>query len=166
MSTDEERPTKLQFRAAMEAQDLPAIVNTFEPDAVLRSPITDKLSFTGQEQISAILEVIVDVFNALHFTDEIRTEDAGFLVARAAIDGQDIEWCDHLRLGPDGKIRELTVFVRPLPATAVALRVIGAGLGRRKGPIRARIISVLTRPLGFMARTGDGIGVRLLRPTL
>jgi len=60
----------------------------------------------------------------------------------------------------------MTVFFRPLPATAVALRLIGAGLSRRKSPIRAAVVATLARPLGFMTRAGDGIGVRLVRPTL
>jgi len=37
-----------------------------------------------------------------------------FLVARARVGGQDIEMAEHMRLGPDGKIQELTVFFRPL----------------------------------------------------
>lgn len=61
-------------------------------------------------------------------------------------------------------IQALTVFFRPLPATA--LRLIGLGLGRHKSPIRAAIVSLLARRLAFMARIGDGIGVRLVRPTL
>jgi hypothetical protein len=166
VSTLEERPTKLQFRAAMEARDLPAIVNAFEPDAVLRSPFTAKLTFNGHDQIAAISEVILDVFDDLQYTDELRSQDTGFLVGHATIAGQYIEWVDYMRLSPDGKIRELTVFFRPLPATAVALRLIGAGLSRRKSPIRAAVVSALARPLGFMTRTGDGIGVRLVRPTL
>jgi hypothetical protein len=71
-----------------------------------------------------------------------------------------------LRLGPDGKIRELTVFFRPQPATATALRLIGIALVQHKSPIGAAIISMLARPLGFMTRTGDGVGIRLVRGTL
>jgi hypothetical protein len=150
----------------MEARDLAAIVDAFAPDAVFRSPITDKLTFSGHDQIAAISDVILDVFDDLQYTDELRSEDTAVLVGHARIDGQQIEWVDHLRLGPDEKIRELTVFFRPLPATALALRLIGAGLGRRKSPIRGTVLSTLARPLGFMARVGDGIGVRLVRPTL
>jgi hypothetical protein len=150
----------------MEARDLTAIVDAFAPDAVFRSPITDGLSFNGHEQIAAISEVILEVLDDLHYTDELRGEHTTFLVGHATIDGQHIEWVDHLRLDPNGKIRELTVFFRPLPATAVALRLIGAGLGRRNSPARAAVISALARPLGFMTRIGDGIGVRLLRPTV
>jgi FAD/FMN-containing dehydrogenase len=166
VSTLELSPDKLQFRAAMEARDLAAILDTFAPDAVFRSPMTDKLSFNGHDQIAAICEVILDVFDDLQYTDELRSEHTGFLVGHARIDGQHIEWADHLRLGPDGKIRELTVFFRPLPATATALRLIGAGLSRRKSPIRAAVVSALARPLCLMTRAGDGIGVRLVRPTI
>lgn len=73
---------------------------------------------------------------------------------------------EHIRLAADGKISEQTIFFRPLPATAVALRVIGARLGRRKSPIRAAVISGLARPLGLMTHVGDRIGARLVRPTL
>jgi SnoaL-like domain len=150
----------------MEARDLAAIVDTFAPDAVFRSPLTNKLAFHGREQIAALTEVVLDVFKDLRYTDELRTGDLGFLVGRATVGSQPIEWVDQLRLDPDGKISELTVFFRPLPATAVALRLIGSGLARRRSPVRAALISALARPLGFMTRTGDGIGVRLVRPTL
>jgi hypothetical protein len=150
----------------MEARDLDAVVDAFAPDAVLRSPFTAKLAFTGREQIRAVTRVILDVFRDFHYTEELRGENVAFLVARARVDGQDIEIVDHMRLGPDGKIEEFTVFFRPLPATAAALRRIGAGLGRGKSPARAAVISALARPLAFMTRTGDGIGVRLIRASL
>ena len=156
----------LPFRAAMEARDLDAAVDSFAPDAVLRSPLTAGLVFTGREQIRAVMAVILDSFGDLRYTDEVRGENAAVLVSRARVGGQDIETIDYMRLRPDGRIGEFTVFFRPLPATAVALRVIGTALGRRKSPARAAVISALARPLGFMTRVGDGIGVRLVRSSL
>ena len=166
MSTLDERPAKLPLRIAMEARDLAGVMDAFAPEAIFRSPLTEKLAFKGRDQIGAIAQIVLEVFDDFHYTDEVRSENAAFLVARARVEGQDIEMVDHIRLGPDGKIRELTVFFRPLPATAIALRLLGAGLGRRKSPIRAAIISSLSRPLGFMTRVGDAIGVRLVRPAL
>lgn len=157
---------KLPFRAAMEAGDLDAVVDSFAPDAVLRSPLTAKLTFSGREQIRAVIAVILDVFEDLRYTEEVRGENAAFLVSRARVGGQDIETVDQMRLGPDGKIIEFTVFFRPLPATAAALRAIGAGLGRRRSPAMASLISTLARPLGLMTRVGDGVAVRLVRSSL
>jgi hypothetical protein len=166
VSALDQQSAQLQLRVAMEARDLSAVVDSFAPDAVFRSPITDRLAFHGHGQIAAISEVILDLFQDLRYTQELRTDGDGFLVGQARIGNQQIEWVDHLRLRPDGKISELTVFFRPLPATAVALRLIGAGLSRRKSPIRAEVVSALARPLELMARIGDRIGVRLLGPTL
>jgi hypothetical protein len=157
----------LPLRAAMEARDVAAVVDAFAPDAVLRSPLTARLTFTGHEQIGALAQVLVEVLDDLRYTDEACDGTTGFLAWRARIGGQQIEGVDLLRFGePDGKIREFTAFFRPLPAAALALRLIAAGLVRRKSPARAMAVSGLTRPLAAMTRAGDPIGVRLVRSAL
>jgi hypothetical protein len=163
MSTVEQAPTKLALRAAMEAKDLAGAADAFAPNAVLRSPLTDKLTFNGREQIAAIMGVIIEAFADLHYTAEVRDAHTAFLAGHATIAGKRIEWADQLELAPDG---EITEFFRPLPVSAVALRVIGSALCRRKSPLRAAAVSALARPLGLMATAGDGIGVRLVQPTL
>lgn len=159
-------PVMLPLRAAMEARDVSAVTDCFAPDAVFRSPLTANLVFTGREQIRTLTAVILDVADDLYYTAEGRGENTAFLISRARMGGQDIEMAEHIVLRPDGKIIEFTVFFRPLPATAAALRVIGAGLGRHKSPARAALISALARPLGLLTRAGDGIGVRLIRSAL
>lgn len=166
MSTPNEAPAKLPFRSAIESHDIAALADAFAPDAILRSPLTSKLRFSGRGQIAAVFEVILDVFKDLRYTDELRRDDVAVLFAAATIDGQEIEIVDHMRLGADGRITELTVFFRPLPASAVALRRIGAGLGKRQSPRRGVLISALAAPLAMMARTGDGVGIKLVKPTL
>jgi hypothetical protein len=150
----------------MEARDLAAVLDAFAPNAVVRSPLTGRLTFVGREQIGPLIRVVLDVIDDLQYTDELSGGDRAFLVARARVGGTDIEMVDHIRLDDDGKIRELTVFFRPMPAIAVAMRLIGSGLARPKSPIRAAAISLLTRPLGFLTRVGDRIGVRLVGPAL
>jgi hypothetical protein len=163
MSTLQQSPLKSPLRMAMETRNIAAIVDAFAPDAVFRSPLTDQLVFKGREQIAALSNVILDVFQDFRYTEEVVGENSDFLVSRAQVDGIEIEMVDHMRLGADGKIREFTVFMRPLPATAAALRLIGTGFGRRKGLARAALIFALASPLALMTRTGDGIGVRLIR---
>jgi len=157
---------KLPLRAAMEARDGAAVVEAFAPDAVLHSPLTDGLTFTGREQIGAVIEVILEVFEEFRYTDEARTENGAFLVARAKIGGLDIEMVNHLIFDVDGQVEQDTVFFRPLPAAAMALKMIGSGLARRKGPAWAALLSALSSPLAFMTRSGDRVGVRLIRAVL
>ena len=150
----------------MEARDVAAVVDAFAPDAVFRSPLTTRLTFVGHEQIGALVQVLFEVLEDLRYTDQACDGSTGFLAWRARIEGQPIEGTDLLQFGPDGKIKEFTVFFRPLPASALALRLIGTGLARRKSPARAVVVSSLTRPLEIMTRVGDPIGVRLIRSAL
>jgi SnoaL-like protein len=153
---------KVPLRAAMEARDLDAVVGLFSPNAVFHSPFTEKLRFTGLEEIRVLSEIVLDVFEDLHYTDEVRVGDVGFLVARARIGAQDIEIVDHLRFNDAGLIEDFTVFFRPLPATATALRIIGSRLAQRKSAARGALVSTMARPLVFMARSGDGVGIKLV----
>lgn len=166
MVQTEPNPAVLPLRAAMQARDVAAIVDAFAPDAVFRSPLTDRLTFTGHEQIAALARVLTEELEDLRYTDEACIGNIGFLAWTAHIGGQQIEGVDHMRLGPDGKIREFTVFFRPLPAAAVALRLIGSELARRKSPARGILVSTMTRPLITMTRTGDVIGAALIRSAL
>ena len=166
MSTSSQRPTELSLRAAMEARDLAAALETFAPDAVVRSPFTDGLTFNGREQIGAILGVVLDALEDLRYVDEIHAGDRTVLLATARVDGTAIELVDHMVLDERGRIRELTVFFRPLPAIAVAMRLIGTGLARRRSGVRARLIALLARPIGLITAVGDRIGVRLVQRAL
>jgi ketosteroid isomerase-like protein len=166
VSADVHQAGVLPFRTAMEAGDVESVVAAFAPDAVFRSPVTGRLAFRGHDQIAAVTSVILDVVEDFRYTGELRDGDRAILLAKARIGGKDIEMADSLRLGPEGKITELTVFFRPLPASAVALRVIAAGLARRKGRVRSAAISLMTRPLGFMAQSGDRVGARFVRSLL
>jgi hypothetical protein len=156
--------TKLAVRVAMEARDRSAVVDAFAEDAVLRSPFTDNLAFEGREQLDALIAVILDVLDDLTYTDELHGAGSAVLVGRATVDGIALQFSDHLKLRDDGLIQEMTVFFRPLPGTTAAMRRIGEGLGRRKSTLRARTISSMVAPLAFMAKTGDRIGVRLIKP--
>ena len=166
MSTLQQRPTKLPIRVAMEARDRAAVIDAFAEDAVLRSPFTPNLVFTGRDQLAALVDVLLDALDDLGYSEELIGEDTAVLVGTMQLRGVAVNFTDHLKLRPDGKISEMTVFFRPLPAAAAAMRVIGAGLGHRKSRLRGRTISALVAPLAFMTRIGDGLGVRLVKPTL
>jgi ketosteroid isomerase-like protein len=154
--------TKLPLRAAMEARDRAAAVEAFAEDAVVRSPFTDNLTFTGHEQLDALIAVILDVLEDLTYTDELHADNAAVLVGHASVDGLRLQFSDHLTLR-DGLISEMTVFFRPLPATTAAMRRFGEGLGQQRSRFRGRMINAIATPLALMARTGDRAGVRLLR---
>jgi SnoaL-like domain len=154
------------LRAAMQARDLSAAVAAFAPDAVVRSPFTDGVAFEGTEQVRTILGVVLEVFPDFHYTGHVREGDRGVLLAAATAAGRRLDMVDVYQLDGDGKIRELTVFFRPLPATTAALRLIGSALGARKSTTRGRLIGVLAAPMGAMSALGDRVAGALVRPVL
>lgn len=154
---------KMPFRAAMEAHDRVAAVNSFTTDAVIRSPISPTLIFRGSKEIDALFEAIFDVFQDLRYTDELRRDDVGILVLEARVEDVPIQVVEYMHFADDGRIRDLTAFFRPMPALAVAARGLGRKLGRRRGPITSRLISALVSVLVVMSRIGDATVVRLVR---
>jgi hypothetical protein len=154
------------IRVAMEARDLSAAVAAFAPDAVVRSPFTDGLEFRGTEQVRAILSVVLEVFPDLHYTGHVRDGDRGALLAAATAAGRRLDMVAVYELDGEGRIRELTVFFRPLPGSTAALRLIGGALGARKSSARGRLIRLLAAPIAAMSALGDRIGGALVRPAL
>jgi hypothetical protein len=156
--------TTFPLRDAMEARDRPGVVAVFAEDAVLRSPFTDNLAFKGHEQIDALVGVVLDVLVDLTYTDELHGDGSAVPVGRAHVDQMELTFTDHLKLRDDGLIQEMTVFFRPLPATTAAMRRFAERLGRQKSRSRGRLLSNMVTPLVAMARTGDRLGVPLLKP--
>ena len=68
MSTLQQRPTKLPIRAAMEARDRAAVIDAFAEGAVLRSPFTPNLVFTGRDQLAALVDVLLDALDDLGYS--------------------------------------------------------------------------------------------------
>jgi hypothetical protein len=148
----------------MEAGDRRAVVDAFADNATLRSPLTDNLVFQGRRELDALVGVILEVLGDLTYTDEIRGDGVAVLVGQARVDGLRLQFIDYLKLSDDDLVEEMTVFFRPLPATTAAMRRLGQGLAREKSKAAALAINSMTAPLALMTRTGDRLGVRLLKP--
>jgi hypothetical protein len=158
--------TVTALRAGMEARNVAAVLETFAEDAVLHSPLTDRLSFTGRDEIATLIPVLFAVFEELHYTDQVTSESTTFLVLRTTIAGRDLEIVDRLRFGASGTIVEFTAFFRPLPVATLALQRIGAGLGRQRSRPLGMFMATATSPLVAMAGAGDRMGARLIRTAM
>jgi len=124
------------FRRAVETGDLEGMISAFAEDAVLHSPITHP-PFEGQEIIRALLGVLAEVFRDFHYTDELDASDGTrALIFRARVADRDIEGIDILRFDADGRIRDLTVMVRPRSGLEALLAEVAPRLASvtRKNP--------------------------------
>lgn len=101
------------FRQAVEAHDLDRLMAAFAEDAVLHSPITFQ-PFEGRAAIRRLLGIILSVAQDFRYTDELESKDGTkALVFRARVRDRDVEGLDLIRFDDAGRIRDLTVMVRP-----------------------------------------------------
>ena len=116
------------FRTAVEARDLPAMVDLLAPEVTFHSPVTFK-PFEGRDAVGHVLAAVVQVFEDFRYTDELEGDGVVALVFEARVGERDVQGLDLIRSDADGLIEDLTVMVRPLSA-ALALR---DAMGRQLG---------------------------------
>jgi SnoaL-like protein len=103
------------FRRAAEAKDLDLLAGALREDVVLHSPILFR-GFEGREIVSQVLTHVAATLEGLTYTDELVEGDTVCLRFKAQVGDRELEGIDFLELDEDGKVAELTVFMRPLSA--------------------------------------------------
>jgi hypothetical protein len=108
------------FRTALEANDLDGVAATLAEEAVLHSPVFFR-GIEGRESVVQALFLVAHLIDDVEFINEIRDQSTVLLRFTARVGELDLEGVDLLTLDEDGKIVDLTVFMRPYSA-ATAFR--------------------------------------------
>jgi hypothetical protein len=108
-------PEPHPFRRAAEAKDLDQMVATLREDVVLHSPILFR-GFEGRDIVSQVLTHVAATLEGLTYTDELVEGSTVCLRFKANVGDRELEGIDFLELDEDGRVAELTVFMRPLSA--------------------------------------------------
>jgi ketosteroid isomerase-like protein len=103
------------FRLAAENKDLEAMTEVLREDVVLHSPILFR-GFEGREIVLGVLTHVVATLEDFRYTDELAEGDTVALRFKARVGDRELEGIDFLELDADGKVAELTVFMRPMSA--------------------------------------------------
>lgn len=117
------------FRACVEAGDVDGAIALLSDDVEFRSPIVFRPD-NGRDAVAVILRAVAQVFEDFRYEREIGAEGASdhALVFRARVGEREIEGCDFVRTGADGRITELCVMVRPLSAAHALAEAMRARL--------------------------------------
>ncbi|WP_158888516.1 nuclear transport factor 2 family protein [Amycolatopsis anabasis] len=163
MSTAEE--TTERYRRAVETGDVDLALSTFAEDAVVRSPLTRRIRFTGHAELRPLIEVAYRHLEDVRCHTDTGDDRTRVVVYTARIRGEELEETAVLRLDDRGKIAEATLFVRPLPGLVRLMAAFGPDIARANGrPAAARFLAAATRPLLSLVRSGDRFGVPLAGP--
>jgi hypothetical protein len=103
------------FRRAAEAKDVELMTETLREDVVLHSPVLFR-GFEGREAVGMVLGHVAGVLEDLVYTDEATGDGTVVLRFRAMVGDRELEGIDHLTLDEEGRVADLTVFMRPISA--------------------------------------------------
>jgi hypothetical protein len=118
------------FRRAAEAKDLDLLAETLRDDVVLHSPVLFR-GFEGRDTVATVLTHVAATLEGLTYVGELSEGNAVCLRFKGTVAGTDreIEGIDFLELDGDGRVAELTVFMRPLSALTAFNERMKARLG-------------------------------------
>ncbi len=144
------------WRAAGESRDAARAVTALSADVTLISPITERFTFRGREQVGTLLEVALAEIDGVTYTDQAGDGPLVALFYEARIGAARIFEAQRLRLDGEGLITEITLYVRPLPALTLLMNRLGPELARRNGqPGLARVVPIAGGVLHAMAESGE-----------
>jgi hypothetical protein len=154
-----------RWRTAGEQGDAEAAASCLADDVVLVSPLTEQFVFRGRDAVRDLLAAAFTAIEGIRFHAETRAGATSALFYRATVRGIELEEAQLLRLDDAGRIAEITLFVRPLPAATALMRALGPEIARRQGRRGlAGFLAANTAPLHAMVRFGDRRVVPLAGP--
>ena len=103
------------FRRAAEAKDIALMTETLREDVVLHSPILFR-GLEGRDIVGQVLTHVAATLEDLTYVDELASEGSVCLRFKAKVGELELEGIDYLTLDEDGRVADLTVFMRPLKA--------------------------------------------------
>ena len=125
-------PEPHPFRRAAESKDLELLRETLCEDVVLHSPVLFR-GFEGRETVLAVLTHVAAALEDLSYTDELAKGNTIALRFKANVGNRELEGVDFLELDDEGRIAELTVFMRPYSALTAFNEQMEARLGASEG---------------------------------
>lgn len=120
------------FRRAAESKDLDLLAETLREDVVLHSPVLFR-GFEGRETVVAVLTHVAATLEGLTYVDELAEGNSVCLRFKAKVGDRELEGIDFLELDEEGRVRELTVFMRPFSALTSFNERMAARLGASEG---------------------------------
>ena len=112
------------FRSAVERGDMDAAIELLADDVVFRSPAVFK-PYEGREAVATILRSIAQVLEDFRYTDELSGDGVHVLIFEARAGDRELQGMDLIRPDGVGRIRELTVMLRPASGLMAAAERMG-----------------------------------------
>jgi len=152
----------IELERAARAHDVEAAIACFAPGIVVHSPITQRIRFSGVDQASDLFRRVFEVVGDVTFYETVgEGEPTQVIFWRGRVGSHYLEEANLLRLDDEGRITEMTVFMRPIPGLLALASALASSLASRKGRGRALAVRAVLGSLGVLYRSGEPAVVAL-----
>ncbi len=124
---------RLPYTVALETWNSEAIVDQLADDVTIRVAAHDA-PMHGRDIARFLFDVLGEELSPPVVTGEIAEDALAVVLFKTSIRGTPAEGVNVIRVAETGRIAELTVFFRPLPALAVIAEVVGGRMAERFDP--------------------------------
>lgn len=125
-----------RYRAATEANDIDAVMETIAPDAELVSPLSGQMVFRGHDDIRHLLTAVYSTLSDLVWDEEVGDDRARVALGYCKVGPFRMTDAMAFDLGPDGRISRIRPHLRPWLATTLFALLLGPKVARRPGVVR------------------------------
>jgi SnoaL-like domain len=154
--------TIAQLKLAGEGHDPQAMVALLADTIIVRSPITDRIRFEGIDQARDLFERVFASISDIRFYEVVGAGTATQVIFwRGTAGGRPLEEANLLQIDDQGRITEMTVFMRAIPGLLQLVAELAPSLARRQGRVRAVLARTPLRLLAWIYRTAEPLVLRL-----
>jgi hypothetical protein len=120
-----------RYRAASEARDIAALMDTLAPDVEVVSPISGRMVFRGSDDVRFLLSHVYGSIDGLHWSSELSDGASSVLVGEGKVAGVTLTDAMVFDLAPDGRIARIRPHLRPWLGLTLFALVLGPRVARR-----------------------------------
>ena len=113
----------------MEDRDIERVIGLLADDVVFHSPVVFR-PYEGRDAVATVLRAIFVVAQDFRYVREIAADDGRdhALVFAMRVGDREVKGVDLITTGPDGRIVDLTVMMRPMSGLLAAAEAMRAQL--------------------------------------
>jgi hypothetical protein len=124
-----------RYRAASEANDIDALMDTLAPDVEVVSPISGRMTFRGSDDVRFLLSAVYGCLRGLSWTTQLTDGASSVLVGGGRVAGIGLTDAMVFDLAPDGRIARIRPHLRPWLALTMFALVLGPKVARHPAAV-------------------------------